>query len=61
MRKVWVFIIIFVLMNLVAFLWKVIPIPQEDSARLYDNRWAIRLAISVLCGIASVIIAKGDD
>lgn len=61
MRKVWVFIIIFVLMNLVGLLWKATPIPQEDLTRLYNNRWAIKLAISVLCGIAGVIIAKGDD
>ncbi len=60
MRKVWLFIIAFILMNLVAILWKVTPMSQEDLTRFYDNRWVIRLAISVLCGIAGFLIAKGD-
>jgi hypothetical protein len=61
MRKVWLLIIVFILMNLVAILWKVTPMPQEDLIRFYDNRWAIRLAISVLCGIGGFLTAKGDD
>jgi len=60
MKKVWLFIIALILMNLVAILWKVTPMSQEDLTRLYNNRWAIRLAICVLCGIGGFLTAKGD-
>lgn len=61
MRKIWLLIIIFLLMHLVAIVWKVTPMSQEDLTMFYDNRWAIRLAISALSGIAGFLIAKGDD
>lgn len=61
MRKVWSFIVMLLLMHLVAILWKVTPMSQEDLTRFYNNRWAIKLAICVLCGIAGFLGAKGDD
>lgn len=60
MRKVWLFIIIYILMHLVAILWKVTPMSQEDLTRFYGNRWAIKLAICVLCGIGGFLSSKED-
>ena len=61
MRKIWLFIIMFLLMHLVAITWKVTPMPQEDLTMFCDNRWAITLVTSALCGVAGVLIAKEDD
>ena len=61
MRKFCLFIIMFLLMQVVAFTWKVMPMSQEDLTMFYDNRWAITLVTSALCGIAAVLIAKEDD
>ena len=61
MRKIWLLFIIFLLMHLVAIAWKVTPMSQEDLTMFYDNRWAIRLAISALSGIAGFLIAKEDE
>lgn len=61
MRKTWLFVVMLLLMHLVAILWKVTPMSQDDLAKFYNNRWAIRLAIGVLCGIGGFLTAKGDD
>ena len=61
MRKLWLFIIIFLLMHLVALTWMVTPISQEGLTMLYDDRWVIKLVTCVLCGIAGVLIAREDD
>ena len=61
MRKFWLLIIMFILMHVVSFTWKVTPISQEDLTILYDNRWALTLAISALCGIAAFLIAREND
>lgn len=61
MRKFCLFIIMFLLMQVVAFTWKVMPMSQEDLTMFYDNRWALTLVTSALCGIAGVLIAKEDD
>lgn len=58
MRKLWLFVVIFLLMHVVALTWKSMPMSQEDLTMFYDNRWAITLATSALCGIAGVLIAK---
>lgn len=61
MRKIWLFIVMFLLMHFVAFAWKVMPMSQEDLTMFHDNRWAITLVINALCCIAGVLIAKEDD
>lgn len=61
MRKAWLFIVMFLLMHFVAFAWKVMPMSQEDLTMFYDNRWAITLVISALCGIAGALSAKEDN
>lgn len=61
MRKFCLFIIMFLLMQVVAFTWKVMPMSQEDLTMFYDNRWALTLVTSALCGIAGGLIAKEDD
>ena len=61
MRKFCLFIIMFLLMQVVAFTWKVMPMSQEDLTMFYDNRWALTLVTSALCGIAGGWIAKEDD
>lgn len=61
MRKFWLFIVMFLLMHCIAFTWKVMPMSQEDLTLFGENRWAITLVTSVLCGIAGVLIAKEDD
>ena len=61
MRKCRLFIVMFLIMQCVAFTWKVMPMSQEDLALFGENRWAITLATSALCGIAGVLIAKEND
>lgn len=61
MRRIWLFIVVFLIMQCVAFTWKIMPMSQEDLARCGENRWAITLVTSALCGIAGVLIAKEDE
>lgn len=61
MKKLWLFIVMFLLMHFVAFYWKVMPMSQEELTMFHDNRWVITLVISALCGIAGVLSAKEDD
>lgn len=61
MRKLWLFVVTFLLMHAVAIAWKVTPMSQGRLTMLHNNRWAITLVISVLCGIAGVLIAKEDE
>jgi hypothetical protein len=60
-RKIWLFVVMFLLMHCVAFTWKVMPMSQEELTMFYDNRWAITMVVSALCWIAGALIAKGDD
>ena len=61
MRKIWLFIVMFLLMQVVAFTWKVMPMSQDDLTMFYDNRWVITLATSALCWIAGVLIAMEEE
>ena len=61
MRKIWLFIIMFLLMHAVAFTWKVMPMSQEDLTMFSDKIGEITLVTSALCGIAGVLIAKEDE
>jgi hypothetical protein len=61
MRKLWLFVITLLLMHAVALAWKVTPMPQKCLTMFYNNRWAITLVISALCGIAGTLIAMEDD
>lgn len=61
MRKLWLFVVTFLLMHAVTLAWKVAPMSQGCLTMLHNNRWAISLVICVLCGIAAVLIAKEDE
>lgn len=61
MKKLFLFIITFLLMHAVALAWKVTPMSQKYLTMFYNNRWVITLVISALCGVAGVLIAMEDD
>lgn len=61
MKKLFLFIITVLLMHAVALAWKVTPMSQKCLTMFYDNRWAITLVMSALCGVAGVLIAREDD
>lgn len=61
MRKIWLFVVVFLLMHCVAFTWKVMPMSQEDLALFGENRWAITVVTSALTAIAGILIAREEN
>ena len=61
MRKLWLFIVLFLLMHCVALIWKIMPMSEADLTTFYNNRWAVATITCALSCIAVVLIAREDS